>query len=57
MGRIEAAIPRMYCASKRSDLSLIGSAFEATGFRVSASEPNAKQSTAPKAAILADTEC
>lgn len=33
MGRIEAAIPRMYCASKRSDLSLIGSAFEAAGFR------------------------
>lgn len=33
MGRIEAAIPRMYCTSKRSDLSLIGSAFEAAGFR------------------------
>lgn len=33
MGRIEAAINPMYCVPKRSDLSLIGSAFEAAGFR------------------------
>ena len=33
MSRIEAAINPMYCVPKRSDLSLIGSAFEAAGFR------------------------
>ena len=33
MGRIKAAIKPMYCVPKRSDLSLIGSAFEAAGFR------------------------
>ncbi len=33
MGRIKAATPPMYCVPKRSDLSLIGSAFEAAGFR------------------------
>ena len=33
MGRIKAAIKPMYCVPKRSDLSLIGSAFEAVGFR------------------------
>lgn len=33
MGRIEAAINPMHCVPKRSDLSLIGSAFEAAGFR------------------------
>ena len=33
MSRIKAAIKPMYCVPKRSDLSLIGSAFEAAGFR------------------------
>ena len=33
MGRIEAAINPMYCVPKRSDLSLIGSAFEAAGWK------------------------
>lgn len=57
MGRIEAAINPMYCVPKRSDLSLIGSAFEAAGSVVSGSAPNARPSTAQKVVIPVGTGC
>ena len=54
MGRIEAAINPMYCVRKRSDLSFIGSAFEAAGFRC---VRNARPSTAQKVVIPVGTGC
>ena len=57
MGRIEAAINPMYCVPKRSDLSLIGSAFEAAGFRCVRIRTEWRASTAQKVVIPVGTGC